>query len=441
VNVSGLVLRPLAAGDEHELLRIHRTPEVRRWWDEPDAGFPFSDEPESTRLTIELEGAVVGLVQFYEEPTPKYRHAAVDLFLDPALHGRGLGTEVLRRVVRHLIEERGHHRVTIDPAVTNVAAITAYERVGFRPVGVMRRYERDVDGAGWHDGLLMELIAEDQLRTYAGAMSDPGEMARHFLELHHSERPLLLPNPWDLGSAKVLASLGFKALATTSGGFAASLGRADGAVSREEALAHARAVTEASGLPVNGDFENGFGDEPSAVAETIERALSAGIAGCSIEDWSGSAIYERELARERVTAAAEVAHGGPVRLVLTARAENHIRGRDDLADTIARLQAYQQAGADVLYAPGLRNMQDIRAVLDSIEQPLNVLAMPGVPRIGELAEAGVSRVSVGGAFATTAYAALVQAASELRDEGTYGYLEAARAGSTALRTAFAAPGA
>jgi RimJ/RimL family protein N-acetyltransferase len=136
---------------------------VRRWWDEPEDGFPFSDDPESTRLTIEFEGAVAGLVQFYEEPTPKYRHAAIDLFLDPALHGRGLGTEVLRRVVRHLLEERGHHRVTIDPAVTNLAAITAYERAGFTAVGVMRSYERDVDGETWHDGLLMELIAEDRL--------------------------------------------------------------------------------------------------------------------------------------------------------------------------------------------------------------------------------------------------------------------------------------
>jgi RimJ/RimL family protein N-acetyltransferase len=135
---------------------------VRRWWDEPEDGFPFSDDPESTRLTIEFEGAVAGLVQFYEEPAPKYRHAAVDLFLDPALHGRGLGTEVVRRVVCHLLAERGHHRITIDPAVTNLAAITAYERAGFKAVGVMRRYERDVDGETWHDGLLMELIAEDQ---------------------------------------------------------------------------------------------------------------------------------------------------------------------------------------------------------------------------------------------------------------------------------------
>lgn len=162
IDVSSLILRPLAAGDEVELLRIHRTPEVRRWWDEPDGGFPFNDDPDSTRLTIEFEGAVAGLVQFYEELTPKYRHAAVDLFLDPALHGQGLGTAVLERVVRHLIDERGHHRITIDPATANAAAIRAYEKVGFRAVGVMRRYERDVDGKGWHDGLLMELLTGER---------------------------------------------------------------------------------------------------------------------------------------------------------------------------------------------------------------------------------------------------------------------------------------
>jgi len=154
-------LRPLADGDEAELLRIHRTPEVTRWWDAPAEGFPW-DEPESTRLTIEVDGAVAGLIQFSEEVEPRYRHASVDLFLDPDLHGRGLGTEALRRVVRHLIDDRGHHRITIDPAADNAAAIRAYEKVGFRPVGVMRRYERDVDGGGWHDGLLMELLAGEE---------------------------------------------------------------------------------------------------------------------------------------------------------------------------------------------------------------------------------------------------------------------------------------
>ena len=151
-------LRPVTAADGPELLRILETPEVARWWDEPDEGFPFTDDPEATRLVIEVDGAVAGMIQFEEELTPKYRHASIDLFLDPALHGRGLGTEAVRRVVRHLIDERGHHRITIDPATTNTAAIRAYEKAGFAPVGVMRSYERDVGGAGWHDGLLMELV-------------------------------------------------------------------------------------------------------------------------------------------------------------------------------------------------------------------------------------------------------------------------------------------
>jgi aminoglycoside 6'-N-acetyltransferase len=154
-----LTLRPLRESDEAELRRIHSTPEVARWWDLPEDGFPWSDEPDATRLAIELDGAVAGMIQFSEETTPRYRHASIDLFLDPALHGRGLGAEAVRRVACHLIEERGHHRLTIDPATANTAAIRAYEKVGFRAVGVMRRYERDIDGDGWHDGLLMELLA------------------------------------------------------------------------------------------------------------------------------------------------------------------------------------------------------------------------------------------------------------------------------------------
>jgi RimJ/RimL family protein N-acetyltransferase len=157
-----MVLRPLVEGDEAELRRIQATPEVSRWWDEPDEGFPLSDEPDATRLTIEVDGAVAGMIQFSEELEPKYRHAGIDLFVDPALHGRGLGTEAVRRVVRHLFEDRGHHRITIDPAAANTAAIRTYEKVGFRPVGVMRRYERDVGGEGWHDGLLMELVAGEE---------------------------------------------------------------------------------------------------------------------------------------------------------------------------------------------------------------------------------------------------------------------------------------
>jgi RimJ/RimL family protein N-acetyltransferase len=156
-----VVLRPLARADAAELRRIHMTSEVMRWWDLPAEDFPW-DEPESTRLTIEVDGAVSGLVQYWEEPEPKYRHAAIDLFLDPALHGRGIGTKVVGRIVRYLIDERGHHRLTIDPAAANAAAIRAYEKAGFSRVGVMRSYERDVDGEGWHDGLLMELLAGEE---------------------------------------------------------------------------------------------------------------------------------------------------------------------------------------------------------------------------------------------------------------------------------------
>jgi RimJ/RimL family protein N-acetyltransferase len=152
-----LTLRPLVAADAAELTRIHNTDAVRRWWGQPDPEFPW-DEPEATRWTIEVDGAVAGLIEFHEELEPRYRHASVDLFLNPALHGCGIGTEALRRTVEHLITERGHHRVTIDPAAANAAAIRSYEKVGFRAVGVMHAYERDVDGDQWHDGLLMELV-------------------------------------------------------------------------------------------------------------------------------------------------------------------------------------------------------------------------------------------------------------------------------------------
>ena len=153
-----LTLRPTAAEDAPELLRIHRTPEVRRWWGDPEPGFPTDDDSTATRWTVVVDGAIAGLVQFAEELEPRYRHASIDIFLDPARHGRGLGSEVVARVVDHLVHARGHHRVTIDPAADNHAAIRAYEKAGFVAVGVMRAYERDVDGDRWHDGLLMELI-------------------------------------------------------------------------------------------------------------------------------------------------------------------------------------------------------------------------------------------------------------------------------------------
>jgi 2-methylisocitrate lyase-like PEP mutase family enzyme len=266
------------------------------------------------------------------------------------------------------------------------------------------------------------------------------DKTNRFLELHRRGDPLLMPNAWDLGSAAVLASLGFEALATTSSGHAATLGRLDGAVTRDEALAHASALARGSDLPVSADLENAFADDPAGVAETIGLAVQTGLAGCSVEDYSGgedARIYDIDLARERVAAAVEVAHGGPVKLVLTARAENHIRGRDDLADTIARLEAYQEAGADVLFAPGLASPDDIRRVVQSVDRPVSVLAVRGAPSVAELASLGVARISVGGAFAFAALAALRDAAEELRTKGTYGYLDSAAAGVKAARSAFA----
>ncbi len=159
---ASILLRPLTVADGDELRRIHSTPEVARWWGEPPPGFPALDLPDTTRLTIVLDGTIVGLIEFHEELAPRYRHAAIDLFLDPAVHGRGLGTEALRRVVRHLIDDRGHHRITIDPATANAAAIRTYEKVGFTPVGIMRGYERDTYGEGWHDSVLMELLAGEE---------------------------------------------------------------------------------------------------------------------------------------------------------------------------------------------------------------------------------------------------------------------------------------
>jgi 2-methylisocitrate lyase-like PEP mutase family enzyme len=271
-------------------------------------------------------------------------------------------------------------------------------------------------------------------------MSEQADRAKRFLALHEGERPLLLPNPWDQGSAKLLASLGFEALATTSSGAAATLGRLDGAMTAEDALASAAEIAEATDLPVSADLENGFADDPEGVAETLRLALAAGLAGASIEDYSGrdeAPFYDIDCAAERVAAAAEVAHGGPVRLVLTARAENHLRGVDDLGDTIARLQAYEEAGADVLYAPGLRRLEDIRQVVSSVGLPVNVLAFPGVPSVRELAAVGVRRVSVGGAFAFAALGAAVEAAQELLDDGTYGYMERTGLGLKFARPAFA----
>jgi 2-methylisocitrate lyase-like PEP mutase family enzyme len=265
------------------------------------------------------------------------------------------------------------------------------------------------------------------------------DKAEQFLKLHKKGEPLLMPNAWDVGSAAILAWLGFQALATTSSGHAATLGRLDGGVTREEALAHATELSAGTELPVSADLENAFADDPDGVADTIRQARKTGLAGCSVEDYSGrqeDPIYERGLARERIVAAAEIAHSGPVRMVLTARAENLIRGRDDLADTIERLQTYQEAGADVLFAPGLTSAQDIRQVVESVDRPVSVLALRGTPSTDELAALGVARVSVGGSFAFAALGGLREAAEELRDRGTYGYLERTALGVQAARAAF-----
>lgn len=272
-------------------------------------------------------------------------------------------------------------------------------------------------------------------------MSTQQEKAARFLALHRGGSPLLMPNPWDRGSAALLTSLGFEALATTSSGFAATLGRLDGSVTRDEALGHAASVVDAVDVPVSADLENCFADDPAGVAETVRLAIEAGLAGCSVEDFTGrddSPIYDLGLATERVAAAAETAHAGPVHLVLTARAEAYLHGQRDLSTTIARLRAFQEAGADVLYAPGVSRLDEIRELVTSVDLPVNVLALPGAPTVAELAEAGVHRISVGGAFAFAALGAVVEAGRELLDQGTYGFWDRARAGAAAARSAFGA---
>ena len=271
------------------------------------------------------------------------------------------------------------------------------------------------------------------------AMGELSESANRLLELHRPGEPLLLPNPWDVGSAILLASLGFKALATTSGGAAASLGRLDGGLSRDEAIAHADTIAAATSLPVTADLENGFADDPRDVAETVFRARATGLAGCSIEDFTGrpdDPIYTPAHAAARIAAAAEAAHRDGEGIVLTARAENHLHGVDDVRDTIDRLRAYEAAGADVLYAPGLTDLAEISQLVASVDRPVNVLLRPRGPSVLQLAEVGVSRVSVGGAFALAAYGALVEAARELQSDGPYHFWERATVGAKQVRRAF-----
>jgi 2-methylisocitrate lyase-like PEP mutase family enzyme len=262
-------------------------------------------------------------------------------------------------------------------------------------------------------------------RAQYGSAMTQSERAARFRRLHEGPGAFVIPNPWDAGTARALAALGFEALATTSSGFSHTLGRPDGQVNRDEALAGARAIVEATPLPVSADLENGFGDDADTVAETIRQAAAAGLAGGSIEDSTGrpdDPIYSLDLAVERVAAAVEAARALPFPFVLTARAENFLHGRRDLDDTIRRLRAFEAAGADVLYAPGIWSLEEVRAVCASVSKPVNVLAGPAFT-VAELAEAGARRISLGGALARAAFSTFLAGAREVRERGTFRFVE------------------
>jgi 2-methylisocitrate lyase-like PEP mutase family enzyme len=251
------------------------------------------------------------------------------------------------------------------------------------------------------------------------------EKAEKFKALHEREGAFMIPNPWDVGSARLLSGLGFEALATTSSGFANSLGKCDGQVSLDELIAHCRSLCAATDLPISADLENCFADEPEKAAATILAAAQAGLAGGSIEDYTGNPanpIYEFDLAVERVHAAVEAARSLDFPFMLTARAENLLHGSHDLDDTIRRLQAFEAAGADVLYAPGLKTLEEVRLVTHALTRPVNVLAplIKGVT-VSDLADTGVKRISVGGALARAAMTALIRAGLEMQNEGSFGW--------------------
>jgi 2-methylisocitrate lyase-like PEP mutase family enzyme len=254
-------------------------------------------------------------------------------------------------------------------------------------------------------------------------MADPSQdqKAERFRALHEGE-PFLIPNPWDAGSAKLFAALGFEALATTSSGFAFTLGRQDGEVSLDEVVEHVRTLVAATGLPVSVDLEHGYGPDPEDAARAVSRAAEAGAVGGSIEDYDPEGrIYEREHAVERVAAAHEAAAALGFPFTFTARAENHLRGNPDLDDTIARLQAYEKAGADVLYAPALRSGEEVRAVCKAVSKPVNVLAFAGLS-LAEIVEGGAQRISVGGGLAFAAIESAAAAAEQMRDSGDFSSL-------------------
>ncbi len=256
------------------------------------------------------------------------------------------------------------------------------------------------------------------------------EKADQFRALHKRSEPFLIPNPWDAGSARVLAGMGFEALATSSGGFAGTLGRRDGRVSRDEALAHARAVVDAVDIPVSADLENGFGHEPEIAAETVRLAAGTGLVGCSIEDATGGSenpLYDIDTAAKRIAASVESARLLGFNFTLTARTESFLRGNPDLDNVIARLQAYEAAGADVLMAPGLPDLDAVKAVCSAVGKPVNF--MSGIPGksfpVADLAAAGAKRISFATSLYRTAMRALVTAATEAKEQGTFGFADTA----------------
>lgn len=260
-------------------------------------------------------------------------------------------------------------------------------------------------------------------------MTTPHEKAEAFRALHARQGAFIIPNPWDIGTARILAQLGFEALATTSAGYAFSMGKPDGTIDRDEMLAHVKSIVDATDLPVSADLENGFGDDPATVAETVRLAGDAGLAGCSIEDThfhGPDGIYDFGLAVERVAAAVEAARNIPFSFTLTARAENFISGRPDLDDTIKRLQAFQEAGADVLYAPGLPSSDAIARVVESVDRPINVVVgLQGRQySAAELSALGVKRISVGSALSRAALGAFLRVSREMIQDGTFNFADA-----------------
>lgn len=261
-------------------------------------------------------------------------------------------------------------------------------------------------------------------------MKTQEDKGRVFRALHQGDGAFIIPNPWDVGTARLLAQLGFESLATTSAGYAFSAGQRDSTIGREAMMAHVRTIVAATELPVSADLENGFGDDPATVAETLRQAVAAGLVGASIEDATGrpeAPLYALPQAVERIRAAAEVVRALPFPFMLTARAENYLVGRPDLDDTIARLQAYQAAGADVLYAPGLTSREDIAAVVRAVDRPVNVvMGLQGVRlTLAELSALGVKRVSVGSALSRAALGAFLRAAREMRTHGSFTFADQA----------------